>query len=135
MRLGLFRVENVNDFNAARFEIIRDERAMTTPPDRFEPGNIRTSATALIPFPCKSERKMSILRVEWPIVQMRGIILGCFAFTKFPVTFQPQLRNENEKITPVSNLRPRYIGAYARRRYANSTRGRHRGARFQSVYQ
>src|SRR5437588_2959021 len=35
MRLGLFRVENVNDFKAARFEIIRDERAMATPPDRF----------------------------------------------------------------------------------------------------
>ena len=35
MRLGLFHVENVNDFNFARFQVIRDERAMTTPPDRF----------------------------------------------------------------------------------------------------
>src|SRR5260370_40276960 len=35
MRLGLFCVENVNDFNAPRFEIIRNQRAMTTPPDRF----------------------------------------------------------------------------------------------------
>ncbi len=73
---------------------------------------------------------MSICRVECPIVQMRAIIFGCFAFTKFPVTFQPQLRNENEKITPVSNRRPRYIGAYARRGYANSARGRHSGAWF-----
>src|ERR1700736_4502646 len=42
---------------------------------RFEPGNIRTSATSLIPFCCKSERKMSILRVECPMVQIREIIL------------------------------------------------------------
>ena len=37
---------------------------------------------------------MSILRVECPIVQMREIIFGSFAFMKFPVTFQSQLRNE-----------------------------------------
>src|SRR6266480_5278658 len=35
MRLGFLFIENVNDFNTARFEIIRNERAMTTPPDRF----------------------------------------------------------------------------------------------------
>ena len=73
---------------------------------------------------------MSILRVECPIVQIREIVLGSFAFTKFPVTFQSQLRNENEKITPVCNRRLHYIGAYARRRYANSTRGRISGAGF-----
>ena len=73
---------------------------------------------------------MSILRVECPTVQMREIIFGSFAFTKFPVTFQPQLRNENEKITPVSNRLLRYIGAYARRGHTNSTRGRSRSAGF-----
>src|SRR5260370_39275931 len=55
---------------------------------------------------------------------------GSFAFMKFPVTFQSQLRNENEKITAVSNRRRHYMGAYARRRYANSTRGRISGSAF-----
>src|SRR5207244_8078190 len=45
----------------------------------------------------KSERKMSILRVECPIVQIREMILGSFAFTKFAVRFQSQLRTNMKK--------------------------------------
>src|SRR3954466_10690942 len=35
MRFDFACAENVQDFNPARFEIIRDKRAMTTPPDCF----------------------------------------------------------------------------------------------------
>ena len=35
MRLGFSSVENVNDVNAARLEIIGNQRPMTTPPNGF----------------------------------------------------------------------------------------------------
>jgi len=35
MRLRFVCIDNVHHFDAARFQIIRDERAMTTPPNRF----------------------------------------------------------------------------------------------------
>src|SRR5438105_10224187 len=35
MRLDFICAENVQHFHSARFEVIRDKRAMATPPDRF----------------------------------------------------------------------------------------------------
>ena len=35
MRLDLFMVENVKDFDAVRFEIVGNQRAMASPPDCF----------------------------------------------------------------------------------------------------
>jgi len=35
MRLGFVLIEDVSYFDPARFQIIRNERAMTPPPDRF----------------------------------------------------------------------------------------------------
>ena len=51
MRLGFSSVENVNDFNAAGLEIIRNQRPMTTPPNGFRahnggrPGRLGKSAS------------------------------------------------------------------------------------------
>jgi hypothetical protein len=35
MRLGLCKIDNVRDFDAARFQEIGNKRAMTAPPNRF----------------------------------------------------------------------------------------------------
>ena len=41
MRLGLVCADNMNDLDAARFQMIGNQRAMTTPPNRFRAHNRR----------------------------------------------------------------------------------------------
>ena len=60
MRLGFSGVDDVNDFNAARLEIIRNQRPMTTPPNGFRAhdggrpgcfGEIEKTGDPLAEFP------------------------------------------------------------------------------------
>ena len=59
MRLSLCCIDNVNHFNSARFQEIGNQRAMTTPPNRFRthdrsrsncPGKIDKSINAFAKF-------------------------------------------------------------------------------------
>jgi hypothetical protein len=56
MRLDVFSIEDVHDFDAVGFEIIRNQRAMTTPPDGFGAHDRDASA-----FTSKIEKTLDAL--------------------------------------------------------------------------